>query len=98
MEHPEYVGIDLHRRRSVIVRRSPEGETLETVHIDNDPVALSLEIAKVEPCRHEEVEDTVGPVSRRRAVGYGRHATGPRRTAWPTSVLTSWWWGPGSRG
>ena len=25
----EYVGIDLHRRRSVIVRRSAEGETLE---------------------------------------------------------------------
>jgi len=31
------VGIDLHRRRSVIVRRTPEGETLETVRIDNDP-------------------------------------------------------------
>ncbi len=38
----QYVGIDLHRRRSVIVRRSAEGETLETVRIDNDPVALAL--------------------------------------------------------
>jgi hypothetical protein len=37
----QYVGIDLHRRRSVIVRQSPEGEVVDTVHIDNDPVALS---------------------------------------------------------
>ena len=45
----QYVGIDLHRRRSVIVRRTPEGETLETVRIDNDPVALALELAKAGP-------------------------------------------------
>src|SRR5215213_2275302 len=42
----QYVGIDLHRRRSVIVRMTPEGDKLETVRIDNDPVALSLELAK----------------------------------------------------
>ncbi len=45
----QYVGIDLHRRRSVIVRRTAEGETLETVRIDNDPVALALELAKAGP-------------------------------------------------
>ena len=40
MEHqPQYVGIDLHRRRSVIVRRNGAGQTLDTVRIDNDPVA-----------------------------------------------------------
>jgi hypothetical protein len=42
----QYVGIDLHRRRSVIVRQTDRGESLENVRIDNDPVALSLEIAK----------------------------------------------------
>ena len=42
----QYVGIDLHRRRSVIVRRTAAGETLETVRIDNDPVALAAELAK----------------------------------------------------
>jgi DNA-binding MarR family transcriptional regulator len=42
----QYVGIDLHRRRSVIVRMTPEGEKLETVRIENDPVALALEMAK----------------------------------------------------
>src|SRR5438067_664063 len=45
----QYVGIDLHRRRSVIVRMTGEGEVLETVRIDNDPVALSLELAKAGP-------------------------------------------------
>ena len=43
---PQYVGIDLHRRRSVIVRRTAEGETLETVQIDNSAIALSAELAK----------------------------------------------------
>jgi hypothetical protein len=42
----QIVGIDLHRRRSVIVRMTEAGEMLETVRIDYDPVALSLEIAK----------------------------------------------------
>ena len=42
----QYVGIDLHRRRSVIVRRTESGETLDTVRIDNDPVALAAELAK----------------------------------------------------
>lgn len=39
------VDIDLHRRRSVIVRRSAVGETLETTHIDNDPVELAAQLA-----------------------------------------------------
>src|ERR1700687_55536 len=45
----EYVGIDLHRRRSVIVRVTPEGEKVSCVHLANDPVALSLEVAKAGP-------------------------------------------------
>ena len=31
----QYVGIDLHRRRSVIVRMDGEGEVLECVRIEN---------------------------------------------------------------
>jgi len=42
----QYVGIDLHRRRSVIVRRNEAGETLETVRIDNSAMALATELAK----------------------------------------------------
>lgn len=40
----EYVGIDLHRRRSVIVRQDAAGELIKTVRIDNDPVALALAV------------------------------------------------------
>jgi hypothetical protein len=35
----EYVGIDFHRRRSVVVRVSAAGERLSVVRVDNDPVA-----------------------------------------------------------
>jgi transposase len=45
-QQQQYVGIDLHRRRSVLVRRNDAGQTLETVRIDNHPVALAAELAK----------------------------------------------------
>jgi transposase len=56
----QYVGIDLHRRRSVIVRMTPEGEVLETVRVDNDPVALSLALAKAGPDPEVVLEATYG--------------------------------------
>jgi transposase len=56
----QYVGIDLHRRRSVIVRMSDAGERLDTVRIDNDPVALGLEIAKAGPDPEVVLEATYG--------------------------------------
>jgi transposase len=56
----QYVGIDLHRRRSVIVRRSPEGETLETVRIDNDPLTLAAELAKAGEHPEVVLEATYG--------------------------------------
>jgi transposase len=45
----EYVGIDLHRRRSVIVRMGEDGQELGTVRIENDPIALSLAVAEAGP-------------------------------------------------
>jgi transposase len=56
----QIVGIDLHRRRSVIVRMTEAGEKLETVRIDNDPVALGLEIAKAGPAPEVVLEATYG--------------------------------------
>jgi transposase len=56
----QYVGIDLHRRRSVIVRMTPAGEVLETIRVDNDPVALSLELAKAGPDPEVVLEATYG--------------------------------------
>ena len=41
-----YVGIDLHRRRSVIVQMTPEGQRLgAAVRIDNDPFMLAEQVA-----------------------------------------------------
>ena len=42
----QYVGIDLHRRRSVIVRTTQTGEVLEAVQIVNDVDRLSEVIAR----------------------------------------------------
>jgi len=54
------VGIDLHRRRSVIVRMTGAGERLATVRIENDPVALALEVAKAGPDPEAVLEATYG--------------------------------------
>jgi transposase len=54
------VGIDLHRRRSVIVRMDEAGETLSTVSIENDPIALALEVAKAGPEPDVVLEATYG--------------------------------------
>jgi len=37
----QYIGIDLHRRRSVIVRTTDTGDVLEAVQITNSPLALA---------------------------------------------------------
>jgi transposase len=54
MQPQQYVGIDLHRRRSVIVRRSAEGETLEVSHVNNDDL-LAFERAVTAAGEHPEV-------------------------------------------
>jgi transposase len=59
-EARQYVGIDLHRRRSVIVRQDGDGEVLEQVRIDNDPVALACEIEKAGPNPQVVLEATYG--------------------------------------
>ena len=43
----QYVGIDFHRRRSVIVRVSADGERLGLHRIVNDPFELAAVIARV---------------------------------------------------
>ena len=45
----QYVGIDLHRRRSVIVRINDAGEVLGVTMEANDPVQMSMAIAEAGP-------------------------------------------------
>ena len=56
----QYVGIDLHRRRSVIVQRDAHGELVSTVRIDNDPIALAAEVAKAGEHPEVVIEATYG--------------------------------------
>jgi transposase len=50
VEHQQqYVGIDLHRRRSVIVRMNDAGEVLSVTKIDNDPFAFAMAVAEAGP-------------------------------------------------
>jgi len=56
----QVVGIDLHRRRSVIVRMTDDGRKLETVRITNSPAALRREIAKAGQHPRLVVEATYG--------------------------------------
>ena len=42
----QIVGIDVHQRRSVVVRMTEVGERLETVRISNDPEYLRAVMAR----------------------------------------------------
>jgi transposase len=48
-QQQQYVGIDLHRRRSVIVRMNDADEVLGLSKIDNDPLALAVALAEAGP-------------------------------------------------
>jgi len=56
----QFVGIDLHRRRSVIVRTTERGDPLETVRISNDVDSLSKVMARAGVCPEVVVEATYG--------------------------------------
>src|ERR671910_3049753 len=45
----QYVGIDFHRRRSVIVRMSGAGEKLSSVRVANDALAMAGALAGAGP-------------------------------------------------
>lgn len=59
-EQRQYVGIDLHRRRTVIVRMADDGAVLETVRVENEPQALAAELAKAGPAPEVAMEATLG--------------------------------------
>jgi transposase len=56
----EYVGIDLHRRRSVIVRKNAAGELLSKTHIVNDPAEMIRAVAVAGPEPEVVLEATFG--------------------------------------
>jgi transposase len=56
----QYVGIDFHRRRSVIVRKNAAGEKLGSVRVANDALAVASALADAGPCPEVVIEATYG--------------------------------------
>ena len=59
-EGRQVVGMDLHRRRSVLVRMTEVGEALETVRISNDPQVLREAMVRAGECPEVVLEATYG--------------------------------------
>ena len=59
-EGKQIVGMDLHRRRSVVVRMTDTGERLETVRISNDPDYLRAVMARAGDAPEVVLEATYG--------------------------------------
>ena len=60
MSERQYVGIDLHRRRSVIVRVDEQGNHLSTKRVVNDPVEVMAAVAEAGENPEVVVEATYG--------------------------------------
>ena len=76
----QFVGIDLHRRRSVIVRTTAAGEVLEQVRIVNDAERLASVIARAGEAPEVVLEATYGwywAVEALQAAGAGVHLAHP---------------------
>jgi transposase len=76
----QFVGIDLHRRRSVIVRTAASGEVLESVRIASDADRLTEVIARAGEAPEVVLEATYGwywAVDALQAAGAGVHLAHP---------------------
>jgi hypothetical protein len=74
-EERQVVGIDVHRRRSVLVRMTETGDRLETVRIVNDPQRLAAVMARAgEAPEVRRRDDTDSPT--------GGHVAQPGRRRW----------------
>jgi hypothetical protein len=56
----QFVGMDLHRRRSVLVRMTESGDHLETVRILNDPDSLADVMSRAGQSPEVVLEATYG--------------------------------------
>ena len=81
----QYVAIDLHRRRSLIVRENEAGEELGVVRIDNDAVTLAAAVAEAGPDPEVAIEATYGwywAVDVLRDMGANVHLVNPSGLQW----------------
>src|SRR5262245_54858138 len=83
----QYVGIDFHRRRSVIVRKDAAGEKLSSVRVANDPWVIAAAVAEAGPSPEVVIEATYGwywIVDWLQAQGATVHLANPSGLNWGT--------------
>lgn len=81
----EYVGIDLHRRRSVIFRMNPAGERVDCVRVDNDPLLFAEAVSAAPVGSDVVIEATYGwywAADLLRDMGYVVHLADPQGNDW----------------
>ena len=81
----EYVGIDLHRRRSVIYRMDEVGEKIDSVRVDNEPSLFAKEVSAAPAGSDVIVEATYGwywAVDLLKEMGYQVHLANPHGNDW----------------
>jgi transposase len=83
----QYVGIDFHRRRSVIVRKNSAGEKLSATRVANEPLAIAAVLAEAGPNPEVVIEATYGwywIVDWLQAQGATVHLANPSGLNWGT--------------
>lgn len=81
----QYVGIDFHRRRSVIVRLDGDGSKLAAVRVPNDPVEIAAAVAEGGEDAEVVIEATYGwywVVDLLEAAGHRVHLANPQGLNW----------------
>lgn len=76
----EYVGIDLHRRRSVIYRMDQAGEKIDSVRVDNEPSHFAQAVSDAPVGSDVIVEATYGwywAADLLKEMGYEVHLANP---------------------
>jgi transposase len=83
----QYVGIDFHRRRSVMVRKNSAGEKLSSVRVANEPLAVAAVLAEAGSNPEVVIEATYGwywIVDWLQAQGATVHLANPSGLNWGT--------------
>jgi transposase len=81
----EYVGIDLHRRRSVIYRMDEHGEKIDSVRVTNEPMNFAEKVSAAPVGSDVIVEATYGwywAVDLLKEMGYSVHLANPHGNDW----------------
>jgi transposase len=90
----QYVGIDFHRRRSVIVRLDAVGEQLAVTRVDNDPFAFAAVMADAGEASVVVIEATYGwywVVDLLQEVGTSVYLANPNALNWRRHASASRW-------